>query len=48
MNCYVALIYARVGEKDLALPVIDRLLKTPGTVDSVDYNITINDLPVTC
>src|SRR5204862_2755975 len=44
MNCYLALIYARGGEKDLALPLIERLLKTPGAVDSVDYSITINDL----
>jgi TolB-like protein/Tfp pilus assembly protein PilF len=44
MNCYLALIYARVGEKDLAVPLIERLLKTPGAVDSVDYSITINDL----
>src|SRR5881392_2654925 len=29
MNCYLALIYARVGERDLALPLIERLLKTP-------------------
>jgi TolB-like protein/lipopolysaccharide biosynthesis regulator YciM len=44
MNCYLALIYARVGEKDLALSLIERLLKTPGAVDSVDYSITLNDL----
>jgi TolB-like protein/class 3 adenylate cyclase/Tfp pilus assembly protein PilF len=44
MNCYLALIYARVGEKDLAFPLIARLLKTPGAVDSADYSITINDL----
>ena len=44
MNCYLALIYARVGEKDLAIPLIERLLKTPGAADSVDYSITINDL----
>ena len=44
MNCYLALIYARVGEKDLALSLIERLLKTPGAVDSADYSITINDL----
>jgi TolB-like protein/Tfp pilus assembly protein PilF/class 3 adenylate cyclase len=43
-NCYLALIYARVGERDLAFPLIERLLKTPGAVDSVDYSITINDL----
>jgi len=44
MNCYLALIYARVGEKELAIPLIQRLLKTPGAVDSVDYSITVNDL----
>jgi tetratricopeptide (TPR) repeat protein len=44
MNCYLALIYARLGEKELALPLIERLLKTPGAVDSVDYSITVNDL----
>jgi hypothetical protein len=33
-----------VGEKELAIPLIERLLKTPGAVDSVDYSITINDL----
>jgi tetratricopeptide (TPR) repeat protein len=44
MNCYLALIYARVGEKELAIPLIERLLKTPGAVDSVNYGITFNDL----
>jgi serine/threonine-protein kinase len=44
MNCYLALIYARVGEANLAFPLLERLLKTPGAVDSVDYSITVNDL----
>ena len=44
VNCYLALIYARVGEKDLAFPLLQRLLKTPVAVDSVDYSITVNDL----
>jgi TolB-like protein/Tfp pilus assembly protein PilF len=44
MNCYLALICARVGEKELAISLIERLLKTPGAVDSADYSITINDL----
>jgi len=44
VNCYLALIYARVGEKDLAFRLLARLLKTPGAVDSVDYSITVNDL----
>jgi TolB-like protein/Tfp pilus assembly protein PilF len=44
MNGYLALIYARVGEKELAISLIERLLRTPGAVDSADYSITINDL----
>src|SRR6266487_3321824 len=44
MNGYLALIYARVGENDLAIPLIERLLKAPGPVDSADYSITVNDL----
>lgn len=44
MNSYLALVYVRVGEKELALPLIERLLKTPGAVDSADYSITVNDL----
>ncbi len=44
MNAYLALIYARVGENDLAIPLIEHLLKTAGAVDSADYSITINDL----
>jgi tetratricopeptide (TPR) repeat protein len=44
ISCYLALIYARVGEPDLALSLVERLLKTPGAVDSADYSITRNDL----
>lgn len=44
MNCFLALIYARVGENNLAIPLIERLLHTPGAVDSVNYSITVNDL----
>ncbi|MEO7724685.1 MAG: tetratricopeptide repeat protein, partial [Chthoniobacterales bacterium] len=44
MLCYLALIYARVGEPDQAIRLIERLLKTPGAVDSVNYSITLNDL----
>ena len=44
MNCYLALIYARLGENDLAFPLIERLSKTPGAVDSADYSITASDL----
>ena len=44
LSGYLALIYARVGENDLAIPLIERLLKTSGPVDSANYAITINDL----
>jgi tetratricopeptide (TPR) repeat protein len=44
VNCYLALIYARVAERDLAFQLLERLLRTPGAVDSVDYSITISDL----
>jgi TolB-like protein/Tfp pilus assembly protein PilF len=44
MSGYLALIYARLGENDLAIPLIERLLKTPGAVDSANYSITVNDL----
>jgi TolB-like protein/Flp pilus assembly protein TadD len=44
MNGYLALIYARLGENDLAIPLIERLRTTPGAVDSADYSITVNDL----
>jgi TolB-like protein/Tfp pilus assembly protein PilF len=44
MNGYLALIFARVGENDLAIPLIERLLTTPGAVDGTDYSITVNDL----
>ena len=44
LSGYLALVYVRVGENDLALPLIERLLKTPGAVDSGGYSITVNDL----
>ncbi len=44
MQGFLALIYARVGENDLALPLLARLLETPGSVDSADYSITRSDL----
>jgi len=44
LSGYLALIYARVGENDLAIPLIERLLKTSGPVDSANYAITVNDL----
>jgi TolB-like protein/Flp pilus assembly protein TadD len=44
MNSYLALIYARAGENDLAIQLIERLLRTPGAVDIVNYSMTVNDL----
>jgi TolB-like protein len=44
MNGYLALIYARCGENDFAFPLLERLLRTPGAVDSTDCSITVNDL----
>ena len=44
MSCYLALIYARCGDKDLAIPLLERLLRTPGAVDSGNYSVTVNDL----
>ena len=44
MSSVLALIYARCGENDLAFPLLERLLRIPGAVDSVDYSITVNDL----
>ncbi|PYK31954.1 MAG: hypothetical protein DME57_01675 [Verrucomicrobia bacterium] len=39
MSAYLALIYARCGEKDLAFPLLERLLKTPGAIDSGNYSV---------
>jgi tetratricopeptide (TPR) repeat protein len=44
MNGVLALIYARVGETEQALALIERLLNTPGAVDSALYSITVSDL----
>ena len=44
INCYLALIYARCGEKDLAFPLLEHLLKTSGASDSGNYSVTVNDL----
>ncbi len=44
MSSVLALIYARVGEADLAFSLLERLIKTPGAVDSALYSVTVNDL----
>lgn len=44
MTGYLAMIYARVGEADSALPLLERLLAMPGPVDYTNCTITQNDL----
>ena len=44
MKSYLALIYTRVGEHEQALPLIERLLNTPGASDSVQYSVSLQDL----
>jgi TolB-like protein/class 3 adenylate cyclase/Flp pilus assembly protein TadD len=43
-NAVLALIYARVGDNDRALVLLQHLLAVPGAVDSAGYSITLNDL----
>jgi TolB-like protein/Tfp pilus assembly protein PilF len=44
MSGYLAMIYARVGEADSALPLLEQLLTSPGPVDNTNCCITQNDL----
>ncbi len=44
MAGYLAMIYARVGEIDLALPLLEHLLSVPGQVDHPNCSITLSDL----
>ncbi len=44
MAGYLAMIYTRVGEIDLALPLIEHLLSVPGQVDRPNCSITQSDL----
>ena len=41
---YLALIYTRVGEHELALPLLERLLRTPHASDSAHYSVSVHDL----
>ena len=42
--CNLALIYARVGEKDQAIPLIDKLLRTPGGVIFSESSVSLWEL----
>ena len=44
MTGYLAMIYARAGEADSALPLLEHLLASPGQVDYTNCCITQNDL----
>jgi TolB-like protein/Flp pilus assembly protein TadD len=44
MNSYLALILTRVGEREQALALIERQLKTSGASDSVHYSVSVQDL----
>jgi tetratricopeptide (TPR) repeat protein len=44
MNALLAVIYARVGEKDRAIELLEHLIAVPGPVDSANYSISLNDL----
>jgi serine/threonine-protein kinase len=43
-EAFLALIYARVGEPDQAIPRVERLLATPFAVDYAEESITLSDL----
>ena len=44
MGGFLALIYARLGEADLALPLIEHYLTRPGGSDNFEESITPGDL----
>jgi len=44
MNAVLAMIYARTGEKDQALTLLEHLMAVPGAVDTASYSVTVNDL----
>jgi len=44
MGGFLALIYARLGEADLALPLIEHYLTRPGGADNFEESITPGDL----
>jgi serine/threonine-protein kinase len=44
MTGFLAMIYARAGEADSAMPLLEHLLASPGPVDNTNCSITQNDL----
>lgn len=43
-SAVLAVIYARTGETDRAIELLQHLLSVPGAVDSAGYSVTVNDL----
>ena len=44
MNGFLAMIYARTGDLDSALPILERALASPFPVDNTNCSISCNDL----
>jgi TolB-like protein/Tfp pilus assembly protein PilF len=44
MTGFLAMIYARAGDADSAMPFLEKLLASPGPVDNTNCCITYNDL----
>lgn len=44
MTGFLAMIYARAGDADSAMPLLEKLLASPGPVDNTNCCITYNDL----
>jgi TolB-like protein/Tfp pilus assembly protein PilF len=44
MNGFLAMIYARTGDLDLALPILERALASPFPVDNTNCSVSYNDL----
>lgn len=44
MTGFLAMIYARAGDADSAMPLLEQLLASPGPVDNTNVCITHNDL----
>jgi len=44
VNGFLAMIHARLGDADAAIPLLEKLLTSPGPVDNTNCCITYNDL----
>ncbi|HKP93292.1 MAG TPA: hypothetical protein VJS88_05305 [Chthoniobacterales bacterium] len=44
MNGFLAMVYARAGDADSALPILERVLASPFPADNTNCCVTLNDL----